>query len=402
LASATGICAVNYYNEIDPKAAAWLRELIKQGFISRGEVDERSIEEVTPNDLRGFVQCHFFAGIGVWSHALRLAGWPDDKPVWTGSCPCQPFSAAGKRKGVADSRHLWPAWHWLIRKSKPSVVFGEQVASKDGISWLDTVSNDMEKENYAIGPIVLPACSVGSPHIRQRLWFAAKSLNLMEYTESDRRIERRPESSGRSIVGGCGESALANADGGNSGAKRKQRSGKHGFFAENGRAGELANATGAIGERLRTEPDGKQSRPSNGGGLGHASGEGSFSGPQSGIHSGEETGGPRDGKSQRSSAIDEMGDSSGEGSPGRSSEPKNNGKKLAPPQRASGPTNGFWANAEWLECTDGKARPIKPGTSPLAHGVANRVAKLRGIGNAIVAQAAAEVIGAYMDWENQS
>lgn len=85
-----------YYNEIDPFAASWLRELIKGGHIAPGEVDTRSIEDVIPTDLAGFSQCHFFAGIGVWSYALRRAGWPDSRPVWTGSCPCQPFSAAGK------------------------------------------------------------------------------------------------------------------------------------------------------------------------------------------------------------------------------------------------------------------------------------------------------------------
>ncbi len=75
--------AAAYYNEIDPFAAQWLRNLIAAGHIAPGEVDERSIEDVTPDDLRGFTQCHFFSGIGVWSHSLRLAGWPDDRPVWT-------------------------------------------------------------------------------------------------------------------------------------------------------------------------------------------------------------------------------------------------------------------------------------------------------------------------------
>ena len=125
-----------YYNEFDPKAAAWLRELIAQGHIAPGDVDERSIEDVTPNDLRGYTQCHFFAGIGGWAYALDLAGWPRDKPVWTGSCPCQPFSSAGKGSGFDDQRHLWPAWFHLINQCRPSIIIGEQVASPSALRFM--------------------------------------------------------------------------------------------------------------------------------------------------------------------------------------------------------------------------------------------------------------------------
>ena len=126
-----------YYNEFDPHAAQWLRNLIHAGMIAPGEVDERSVEDVAAADLLGFSQHHFFAGIGTWSYCLRQAGWPDDRPVWTGSCPCQPFSAAGQRKGTADERHLWPAFYWLIRQLQPCTLFGEQVASPDALAWLD-------------------------------------------------------------------------------------------------------------------------------------------------------------------------------------------------------------------------------------------------------------------------
>lgn len=171
---------MNYYNEIDPFAAQWLRNLIEAGNIPPGEVDGRPIADVRSDDLRRFTQCHFFAGIGGWSYALRLAGWPDNQPVWTGSCPCQPFSLAGKQAGTADERHLWPQWFRLIQECRPHAIFGEQVASAIGHGWLDLVSNDLEAEGYACGPIVLPACSVGAPHIRQRLWFVASELVLSQ------------------------------------------------------------------------------------------------------------------------------------------------------------------------------------------------------------------------------
>ncbi|SLM62839.1 macromolecule metabolism; macromolecule synthesis, modification; dna-replication, repair, restr./modif [Dickeya aquatica] len=167
-----------YYNEIDPFAAQWLRNLIDAGHIAPGIVDTRSIEEVTANDLRGFTQCHFFAGVGVWSYALRRAGWPDSKPVWTGSCPCQPFSSAGKRGGVADERHLWPAFFHLIHQRRPDVVFGEQVASSDGRAWFDTVQADMENVGYACAAIDLCAAGFGAPNVRQRLFWVANANSV--------------------------------------------------------------------------------------------------------------------------------------------------------------------------------------------------------------------------------
>ncbi|HNR55807.1 MAG TPA: DNA cytosine methyltransferase [Flavobacteriales bacterium] len=163
-----------YYNEFDPYAAQWLRNLIAEGLIAPGDVDERSIEDVTPKDLDGYTQCHFFAGIGVWSYALRLAGWPDDRPCWTGSPPCQPFSTAGKGKGTADERHLWPAYFHLIQQRKPPTLFGEQVNTSVNNGWLDLVAQDLEAAGYSFGAADIPA-GVFSPHIRQRCWFVADS-----------------------------------------------------------------------------------------------------------------------------------------------------------------------------------------------------------------------------------
>ena len=162
-----------YYNEFDPFAAAWLRKLIEDGHIAPGVVDERSIKEVTADDLKEFAQCHFFAGIGGWSYALRLAGWSDDRPVWTGSCPCQPFSSAGQRQGESDPRHLWPDLRRLIEGGSPPIVFGEQVASADGRGWLAGVQADLEALGYLSAGADLCAAGVGAPHVRQRLYWLA-------------------------------------------------------------------------------------------------------------------------------------------------------------------------------------------------------------------------------------
>ncbi|WP_049732842.1 DNA cytosine methyltransferase [Rhizobium ecuadorense] len=164
-----------YYNEIDPYAAQWLRNLIAAGHIAPGDVDERSIVDVQPDDLKGYAQCHFFAGIAGWSYGLKLAGWDDDRRVWTGSCPCQPLSSAGKQKGHLDERHLWPAFFSLISECRPAVVFGEQVASPIGLKWMSAVRSDLEGDRYACGIASVPGFISGSPQQRQRLYWVASS-----------------------------------------------------------------------------------------------------------------------------------------------------------------------------------------------------------------------------------
>jgi len=258
-----------YYNEIDPRAAAWLRELIRGGRVAPGDVDERSIVDVRPDDLVGYDQCHFFAGIGGWSYALRLAGWPDDRPVWTGSCPCQPFSTAGKGRGVDDERHLWPELRRLITERRPAVCFGEQVAGAAGLAWLAAVRADLEGLAYAVGAADLCAAGVGAPHIRQRIYWVA-----------DAACERRD--------------------------------GKHAL--------------------LRGYQGGRDARPV----------------PQ------------------------------------------------APGRRKAGRLDA-WRDHGWVRCTDGLQRPVAPIARIVDDGVPERVGLLRGYGNAIVPQVAAEFIGAWLD-----
>jgi len=195
----------SYYNENDRFAAAWLRELIDEGLIPEGEVDERSITDIRGSDLVGFTQCHFFAGIGGWSYALQLAGWPEDRPVWTGSCPCQPLSSAGQRKGHEDERHLWPAFYELIAERRPPTIFGEQVASKDGREWLCGIRTDLEDARYAVGAADLCAAGAGAPHIRQRIWWVADA----ERAEQSGTKHQAGRSVGYSADGGVADAGKA-------------------------------------------------------------------------------------------------------------------------------------------------------------------------------------------------
>jgi DNA (cytosine-5)-methyltransferase 1 len=341
---------VNFYNEHDPKAAAWLRELIKHEHIPAGIVDERSIEDIRPDELRGYTQCHFFAGIGGWSLALRLAGWPEDRPVWTGSCPCQPFSTAGKGGGFADERHLWPAFHHLISQCQPPVVFGEQVASKDGLAWLDLVRADCEAAGYAVGALDLCAASVGAPHIRQRLWWAADSM--------------RGGQSGQGIMGRSSDPEAQ-------GDREEYRA----FDA--GRSGRMANSASREEHQEQRGP---------------AEVEGGWSADVSGGCGVVDGMADTDSKTRSGRGVQGSGESLGASSGAACERPAG----LCEDSRPS-PLHGFWRDADWLHCRDGKWRPVESGTFPLAHGLPARVVRLRGYGNAIVPQVAAQFIQAYLE-----
>ncbi|HDT0812503.1 TPA: DNA cytosine methyltransferase [Enterobacter ludwigii] len=347
-----------YYNEINPTAAQWLRNLIAGGHIAPGVVDERSIEDVIPDELREFTQCHFFAGVGVWSHALRLAGWPDNKPVWTGSCPCQPFSQAGKGAGFDDERHLWPAFFHLISECRPGVIFGEQVASKDGLAWIDLVQTDLEATGHACGAVDLCAAGLGAPHIRQRLFWVANSSGQRIFTQKYHIVDSAPYSIGR-------------------------KAGQQRFWPDSWTSRPviygMANANGEQCKNSYQGPD--QNNSSNGEGQ---------TAQSTGFCS---TGGLADSYSDRSQRRLFGGEDT----------------KWEAVHRAIGcygpdyrplQVNGFWRAADWIWCRDGKWRPIESGVEPLANGAPCRMGRLRAYGNAINAEAARAFIASYMESQN--
>jgi DNA (cytosine-5)-methyltransferase 1 len=362
-----------YYNENNPYCAEWLKNLIAAGHIAPGDIDERDIRDVTPSDLRGYTQCHFFAGIGVWSYALRLAHWPDDRPVWTGSCPCQPFSTAGKGAGFVDERHLWPHWFHLIQQCQPPVIFGEQVEAAIRHGWLDLVQSDLEGMGYAFAAAGLPAASVGAPHVRQRLWFVADCAGA--------RLE------------GCTGQELQRA------VAR---------FARGGETGELDNAAshgqqrrgacGAAEEGAQAQSQPTWQLPNGLEGYRAVSelANGECERPQGWLFGGTDAPWPVEhGQVGCDSAAGNANDSTLGCTTGNTNGNTTGNGANTPTYHSTG-RSVDWRDADWIYCRDGRWRAVEPSAFPLVDGIVNRVGRLRAYGNAIVPQVAQEVITAYM------
>jgi DNA (cytosine-5)-methyltransferase 1 len=379
---------IHYYNEWDPFAAAWLRNLIAAGLLPDGDVDDRSITDVQPSDLTGYTQCHFFAGIGGWPLALELAGWPPDAPVWTGSCPCQPFSTAGRGGGESDPRHLWPQFARLIEVCRPSVVFGEQVASFAGRGWVAGVRADLESMDYAVGASDLCAASVGAPHIRSRLWWVAES-SMARWPQASTgpalNAGNQPEPK-RSAL----DSGVADADVGRWNRERESEQ-----STEQGSPRNQPDRYGSDGQFINTKS-----------GLADAECSGRM---DAAAHDREHAAA---GRSERDAALDQRQSRQGRGDENASEgsgvgnaertrrEKRRPSLRGEPSHRAGGEpiaTAGFWDNAESLPCLDGKSRRIEPGTPPLVDGFPGRVGQLRAYGNAISPQVAAEFVRAYRE-----
>lgn len=368
---------MNYYNEWDPQAAAWLRELIENKLIPEGVVDERSITEVQAKDLKGFTQCHFFAGIGGWPLAPQLAGIPATTRLWTGSPPCQPFSAAGKQLGQFDPRHLAPVFLNLVSECRPAILFGEQVAPAIAKSWMCDLQAHLEGESYAVGFAVLPACGVGAPHKRDRLFFGATSMaygnDNRQQSGSRRRCSGESPGPGDDVGRSGATDKLADTDGEQRNRGRDERPRRRVESANGSGDLSVADANNARPQRRERMPECADQQLIGAGGV-----EGGVAQPN--------------GEQQRShrSARERVNYAPS----GREQDPAKTAGFCRDNSTYS--HNSFWSDADWLGCRDGKFRAVEPGTLPLANGVPARVGRLRGYGNAIVPQVAAEFIKAFM------
>jgi len=109
--------------------------------------------------------------------------------ILTGGFPCQPYSAAGKRLGKEDDRHLWPEMLRAVREIQPTYVVGENVrglTNWNGGMVFDEVQADLEAQGYEVTPFLLPACAVNAPHRRDRIWFIAANTR---FTRQERVIK---------------------------------------------------------------------------------------------------------------------------------------------------------------------------------------------------------------------
>ena len=383
---------MQFFNEIEPFAAAWLRTLYQHA-----HVETRSIADLNATDVAGFRRVHFFAGIGGWEEALRIAGWPEEREIWTGSCPCQPFSVAGKRGGTADERHLWPEMFRLVRECHPATAMGEQVSSKDGLLWLDGVFADLEAEGYTCWAVDTCAAGVEAPHIRQRLYWVA-------YASKPER-GRRPIPKGR--------------------RKRIQH-------AANGDTIDgLANATEArharAGSGTTADRDGENPLPQRRVAQRESAGRSKANRLEHSPSYGRDA---RRAESERGSVASGCGadglvlaDRDGQQQGRASSEAARHGSAA---DSASGNDAGPWSNYRIEQLADGTQRRIESSLFALAHGIPrdvgplvaelgklgfdskaakriianarrNRTGRLRGYGNAIVPQVAVEFIRSILE-----
>jgi len=155
-----------------------------------------------------------------------------------GGFPCQPFSVAGRKKGTQDHRDLWPQMFRLIQQIQPAWIIGENVANFVNLAFSRT-KIDLESQGYAVQPFIIPACAVGAPHRRDRVWIIANSSSV--------RCDRRRQGSDSELR----EQSLC----------QDQQENRHKIRSKTTSSNELCSpAPNPDGERCQTGSDNRQER----------------------------------------------------------------------------------------------------------------------------------------------
>jgi DNA (cytosine-5)-methyltransferase 1 len=267
-----------------------------------------------------------------------------------GGFPCQPFSQAGKRKGEEDDRHLWPEYFRLIQEIRPRWVIGENVAGLISMG-LDQVLSDLASASYSHQSLVIPACAVNAPHRRDRVWIIARrnAMGNSEYNGSSTTKESRSPSS----------------------VSNNSPQGENKTFQSKGTSGR-----------------------SNIENVAHSISDSKGSSYRKGVY--EESNGEQNNGN-------EIRDDSG-----------NSGKALAHANKEriqgrketrnirSGGENGHKLASGQSKCGLGNNWAVEPDVGRVAHGIPNRVDRLKQLGNAVVPQVVEEIGRAIMEVERLS
>ena len=306
-----------------------------------------------------------FPGIPIYGDVKELnydklkADGIDQIDIITGGYPCQPFSVAGRKKGEDDPRHVWPEMFRLIKELRPTWVIGENVGGHIKLG-LDTVLENLESEGYSARTFSISATSIGANHKRERVWIIAnladtERLGRTEGTQKSEELEREESSDKPDNCGqGCTEckscQTVANSDEMQRqylrGQESEQTQKKFERISE--RSGTQNNV--ANSERKRLERLGEHSS--------------SFSGEDQGAHSWDES-------------SRENGMANSEGSEGNVDDSNGGDSKTSQEELSREHSSARGVGSWWS---------VEPDVGRVAHGVPDRVDRLKCLGNSVVPQ----------------
>ena len=344
-------------------------------------------------EATGYFKTTLFSEIDPFCQKILKKHWPNfpiipnvkdingkeiETDVLVGGFPCQPFSVAGKRKGKEDERHLWPEMFRIIKEARPSIVIGENVPGIINTQMaLGQCVSDLESEGYKVQPVVLPACSVNAPHRRYRVFIIAMvdtdNLRLEQYNETQKEEQIRwaetPSLSRSENVANPNSSSFTSWE--SRGADREVSS-----ESERLRGGESQRET-------RKEFGSGSENVANSNSFGHRrwNSQGCSSGGETRILPGEQEGRETWSETERCSEsyrnyVANSTASRPQTSPEECFEQKGTEEAdaIAP---YSGTIGDFNPRDNWS---------VEPNVGRVAHGISDRVDRIKSLGNAVVPQ----------------
>jgi len=329
---------------------------------------------------------------------------PTRPDVICGGFPCQPFSQAGNQQAQDDPRHLWPEMFRLIRECRPTWVVGENVAGLIRLG-LDEVLSDLANEGYATRTFNIPACAVGAPHLRQRLWIVAHSDSEsgpdkpLDGGEGARQLGFEFVADTESVHG---EWSVRKGD---SGGKPEKKAGGRGGVVGNTQHDGLPSSEGRGRLLDKSEEQGRQKE------IGKSKGA---SGSSRDVADTQR-------KGERRRGVSGSGENKSENGKGSSDKFRGCREAVADPDYSRNRTSRRRANRDGKKIDEGQAEQpqsqlgrhskcitpeewweVEPPVGRLVDGLPNRVPQLRALGNSIIPQIAQKIGEAIRETHNET